>query len=518
MITDSVSHNADRAGLRALFEDASAGLNPGEREVIELQLCQGLEAGEVATVLGVSPSHARVLLSRADSQLEACLTVLLVGRAGRDDCDELGALLADWNGQLTAALRTRAHRHIGRCATCTARRAAELRPARLLAPSPRAALAAGAAASSRAALAAPSGLKAHTIALATGHGPAAAAHSAAVLARAGAFGKQGFPKQARARRRHADRQGAFRPRPFPPGQAPTTTTVMVAVTAAAVAFALTGTSQHVLPSAYPKRHVTVAGTPTAAAGDAARGRGPAPSAVRGLPVVPPRPAVTVPGPTRTGSARASEPASTEPASTEPASTGPASTGAPVSGAPGAATGRRTGTRPDTESSAVKSPTPAAWVPAQRGGRREPAGSTGTLSAALSAAVADGGTLIAVPGSLVALRATGGTVRWSAAVAGDCGHAVSVSPGSGTLTPGDPVTTLTIKASRTMACRTDGSPRCHTVTLSPGGTRFTVWPAGMLPDLPDGPCPIDGRAGQQPVASLGSSAGGTRLTRGRTKHA
>src|ERR1700722_16336067 len=42
-----------RAEVPALFEEAAAGLNPGEREVIELQLRQGLEAGEVATVLGV---------------------------------------------------------------------------------------------------------------------------------------------------------------------------------------------------------------------------------------------------------------------------------------------------------------------------------------------------------------------------------------------------------------------------------------------------------------------------------
>src|ERR1700761_6573844 len=40
-----VSEHAHRAELRALFEDAAAGLNPGEREVVELQLRQGLEAG-----------------------------------------------------------------------------------------------------------------------------------------------------------------------------------------------------------------------------------------------------------------------------------------------------------------------------------------------------------------------------------------------------------------------------------------------------------------------------------------
>jgi hypothetical protein len=188
-----VSEYVERAELRTLFEDAAAGLNPGEREVIELQLRQGLGADEVATVLGVSRNHAHTLLSRAGDQLEACLGVLLVGRAGRDECGELGAMLTGWDGRLTVLLRRRVQRHIEHCATCTARRAFELRPALLLDRSPGAAMAAGAAESSRLASGAPSGLKAHTIALASGHGLGAAAHSTAVLARAGTFGKQGFP-------------------------------------------------------------------------------------------------------------------------------------------------------------------------------------------------------------------------------------------------------------------------------------------------------------------------------------
>src|SRR5580692_1949383 len=187
-----VSEHAHRAALRALFEEAAAGLNPGEREVIELQLRQGLEAGEVATVLGVSRNHAHSLLSRARDQLEACLGVLLVGRAGRDECGELGSMLTGWDGRLTILLRKRLHRHIEHCATCTARRAFELRPAMLLDLSVGAAMAAGAAESFRLAFGAPSALRAHTLTVATGHGPVAAAHSAAVLARAGAFGRQGF--------------------------------------------------------------------------------------------------------------------------------------------------------------------------------------------------------------------------------------------------------------------------------------------------------------------------------------
>src|SRR3984957_9603623 len=173
-----VASGAERADLRALLEDAAMGLNPGEREVIELQLRQGLETAEVATVLGVSRNHAHALVSRACEQLETCLAVLLVGRAGRGECDELAAILADWDGRLTILLRKRVHRHIGPCATCGARRAHELSPAMLLDLSPGAALAAGAAVSLRLAGGAPDGLRAHTITLAPGQGGGAVAHPA----------------------------------------------------------------------------------------------------------------------------------------------------------------------------------------------------------------------------------------------------------------------------------------------------------------------------------------------------
>jgi RNA polymerase sigma factor (sigma-70 family) len=263
-----VSEHAHRAELRHLFEDAAAGLNPGEREVVELQLRQGLEAGEVASVLGVSRNHAHALLSRARDQLEACLGALLVGRAGRDECGELSALLAGWDGRLTVLLRKRVHRHIEQCATCAARRAFELRPAMLLDLSPGAAMAAGAAESFRLAFGAPAGLKADTIALATGHGPAAAAHSTAVLGRAGAFGRQGFPKPAHAGLAgpHGVAGGMRGLRYSPRGQVAMAAAVVVAVAVATAAIALTGRSEHFTPSANPKPPGSAPPAPPSAAG------------------------------------------------------------------------------------------------------------------------------------------------------------------------------------------------------------------------------------------------------------
>ena len=132
-VIDITEGAAERAELRALLTTAARGLNAAEREVLELQLRQGLEAAEVADVLGVSRSQAAALASRARDQLEACLAVLLVGRAGRDDCRELNALLAGWNGQLdpgAAQAGAPAHRAVRDLHHPAGVRAAPGRPAR----------------------------------------------------------------------------------------------------------------------------------------------------------------------------------------------------------------------------------------------------------------------------------------------------------------------------------------------------------------------------------------------------
>jgi RNA polymerase sigma factor (sigma-70 family) len=374
-----VTARAQRAGLRALFEDAAAGLDPGEREVTELHRRQGLDTSEVAAVLGVSRNQAHALVSRATDQLEDCLGALLVGRAGRGECGELGAVLAGWDGRLTVRLRERVHRHLEHCPACTARRALELRPARLLGLSPGAAMAVGAAESLRRAFGAPPGLRARAIGLAAGHSPGAAAHRAAVLARAGTFGKQGFPGLAPAGMAGAAvRRGAGRVRALrssPRGQAALVATVAAAVAIAAMAFTLAGGNEHLAPSADP-------------------------------------------GP-------------------------PRSVGPP--------------------------PGPAA----------------GALSV-----LPDGGTTLVVPGvtgTLVSLRGAGGTVTWSASVASDPGHVVSVSPAAGTLTAADPAATLTITTSQFVRCGPGVATRCPTVTVSPGGAVFAVWTGWPLP-FPPGSAP------------------------------
>ncbi|HSZ43474.1 MAG TPA: sigma-70 family RNA polymerase sigma factor [Trebonia sp.] len=441
--TADVSQDAERADLRALLQDASEGLNPGEREVIELQLRQGLEAAEVATVLGVSRNHAHSLLSRARDQLEACLGVLLVGRAGQDDCDELGTMLTGWDGRLTVLLRKRLNRHIEHCQTCTSRKALVLHPAAFLGVAPVAALAAAAAEGIRLAPHAPAALKGHVLTLATSTGPTAAAHRAAVLSRAGSFGKAGFPKPlhaAKAGLLHGAGGGKAGFLKSPQGQA-AAAAVVLAVIVASTAFALTannGTHHPALSASKP---------PGNSAGGGGGGAAPPPSSHKSKPK--PKPPASHPAP-------ASQPPPSAAPPPAPAPTTAAPTSAPPSTAP-----------PRTPSSPA-SPPPTTPAPT-------PSPSQSTAPPGTLAAYPAGG-FITIPsgGTTITLTAEGGAVSWDIAQTGGTGT-VSVSPSSGTLKPGAS-STVTVTASELAAGQT--------LTISPGSTTYVVlvgW--GKQPGLP-----------------------------------
>ena len=71
--------------MRRLIRATLAGLKPRQREVVELSLRHHLNDADLAVVLGMSWSRAHALSSRARSQLENALRVLLVTRTGRED-------------------------------------------------------------------------------------------------------------------------------------------------------------------------------------------------------------------------------------------------------------------------------------------------------------------------------------------------------------------------------------------------------------------------------------------------
>jgi RNA polymerase sigma factor (sigma-70 family) len=179
--TAEVGVGTDRAELQQLVRAAIAGLNPGERDVIELSLIQELDGDELAGALGVSRNHAHALLSRARSQLERSLGALIVARTGRAACADLDAMLAGWDGQLTVLTRKRISRHIEQCEVCGERKRRELTPA----------LFAGAAAPVVALI---PGFREQLLRILADRSPAGLAHRVTVAHRAGPFGPHGFPR------------------------------------------------------------------------------------------------------------------------------------------------------------------------------------------------------------------------------------------------------------------------------------------------------------------------------------
>jgi len=178
-----VAGAVERAEVHQLVRDAINGLNPGEQDVIQLSLVQGLDHDELADALGVSRNHAHALQSRARSQLERSLGALIVARTGRGECAALDGLLAGWDGQMTPLLRKRVSRHIDQCETCGECKRRELTPALFAGVLPLVALVPG--------------FREHVLKMCAGSAAAGQAHRAAVAARAGQFGPAGFPRPGR---------------------------------------------------------------------------------------------------------------------------------------------------------------------------------------------------------------------------------------------------------------------------------------------------------------------------------
>ncbi len=121
---------------RVLVQDAAAGLNPREQEVLNLTLRHELSGPELAAALGVTPNHAHALTSKAREQLERSVGALLTARTGRADCGELDTMLSGWDGAFTPLLRKRVSRHLEKCAVCGARKKHEVRAEALFAAIP----------------------------------------------------------------------------------------------------------------------------------------------------------------------------------------------------------------------------------------------------------------------------------------------------------------------------------------------------------------------------------------------
>ena len=400
----------ERAELQALVRAAIEGLNPGERDVIELSLVHELDGDELAAALGVSRNHAHALLSRARSQLERSLGALIVARTGRLACAGLDGMLTGWDGQMTVLLRKRISRHIEQCEVCGERKRRELTPALFAGALPMVALVPG--------------FREQLLRVLADRSPAGVTHRLTVANRAGPFGPHGFPKPL-----------------SPPGAArwhrvlrhPRVAVAVAALSvmaAGAIAAAVIVAPHQGSPSA-----ADVGGsTHGASAGSAgpSSGRGSPPSHGTGIGA---NGGNGLPSSARGGT-----------------TTTPVAFRSP--GAPGSASGT-TGSSPSSAGSSASS-APAS-VPAST-----PV-SAGTLSVSTGR-----GVLVAVNGIATGsftLTARGGPVSYSIAAGAALAGSIGVSPSSGSLASGASVT-ITVTSRSLVAL--DGQ-----LTVNPGGLAVTV---------------------------------------------
>ncbi|MGO9159404.1 MAG: RNA polymerase sigma factor [Streptosporangiaceae bacterium] len=101
---------------------ALAWLPPRDREVLSLAFRHGLDAEDLAAVLGIAGFRAQVLLSAAAGRFDkAAAVTATIARADQIDCPGLGAVFGDWQPAmpaLTPSLRKRLVRHIDICRIC----------------------------------------------------------------------------------------------------------------------------------------------------------------------------------------------------------------------------------------------------------------------------------------------------------------------------------------------------------------------------------------------------------------
>ena len=144
-LPEAASHDAGpdtlaaRNELADLIADAAGGLGDRDRAVLELAYRHGLDGPELANALDVSPGSANKMVSRLRSTIESSLGALLVARRAQhtaDACDELGEILAGWDGKFSVLMRKRISRHIESCSTCEEERRRLVSPAALLGAAP----------------------------------------------------------------------------------------------------------------------------------------------------------------------------------------------------------------------------------------------------------------------------------------------------------------------------------------------------------------------------------------------
>ena len=144
-LPDAESHEpgpdtlAARSELADLVTEAAGGLSDRDRSVLELAYRHGLDGADLADALGVSQSNANTIVHRLRETIERALGALLVSRHVQnnpEDCPELAAILAGWDGHFSVLMRKRIARHIESCAACDEERQRRVSPVALLGAAP----------------------------------------------------------------------------------------------------------------------------------------------------------------------------------------------------------------------------------------------------------------------------------------------------------------------------------------------------------------------------------------------
>lgn len=113
-------HEAAQAqATAALVWEAAAGLSPKQYSLLDMHLRQGLDAAEIADVLGVTANNGYVMLNRLRNAVEESIGAYIMMREGRRRCGELDAALREAGiGSISPGARRLVRRHVESCEVC----------------------------------------------------------------------------------------------------------------------------------------------------------------------------------------------------------------------------------------------------------------------------------------------------------------------------------------------------------------------------------------------------------------
>lgn len=118
---------------RAAVWTVAQGLPERQYALLDLHVRRGLDADEIAAILGTTRNNVYVMLNRTKREFEQAAYTYILMRHGREDCAVLRGMVDAAGAEgLTRELRFRIDRHINRCETCGERRRRIVAPLELL--------------------------------------------------------------------------------------------------------------------------------------------------------------------------------------------------------------------------------------------------------------------------------------------------------------------------------------------------------------------------------------------------